>query len=375
MTRLFDRDVRVSVPDWVPENAVIYLAHVEDGRSIRSIAREAGCHASTILRKVRRFEARRDDLLVDLALRRIGRVAPFGLGVALHKGENTGMHDGQTLSDSLIDDDELRRAAPRLLRRLNEAGACLAIARDMENGVIVRDGPDGQTLRTAVLERSMAEAMALKDWIALASDGRITRYKITTAGRMALKRFLAEEEAARMQAGPDVDPFAEQHREWETPSAPRTGTKKRGIRYNATESPLSALARRQDKSGKPFLTPELVAAGERLREDFELAQMGPRITQNWEKFLTGGARSDLGQSAGAGGSEAARNRVMTALADLGPGLGDVVLRACCFLEGMESVEKRMGWSARSGKIVLRIALIRLSAHYDEKNGNWSPLIG
>jgi len=375
MTEIFQREHCVSVPDWVPENAVIYLAHVESGHSIRSIARQAGCHASTILRKVRRFEARRDDLLVDLALRRIGQVAVLCSDATSLKGETSRMHDGQTLTPGLVDDDELRRAAPLLLRRLNEAGACLAIARDMENGVIVRDGPDGQTLRTAVLERSMAEAMALKDWIALASDGRITRYKITSAGRMALKRFMAEDEAARMESGGEIDAFAEQHRDWSDRPEARTGTKRRGIRYNATESPLSALARRIDKNGKPFLSPELVAAGERLREDFELAQMGPRITQNWEKFLTGGARADVALGSGSGGSDKARDRVMTALADLGPGLGDVVLRCCCFLEGMESVEKRMGWSARSGKIVLRIALTRLRAHYDEANGNWSPLIG
>ena len=48
-----------------------------------------------------------------------------------------------------------------------------------------------------------------------------------------------------------------------------------------------------------------------------------------------------------------------ALADLGPGLGDMVLRCGCYLEGLEVTEKRMGWSARSGKIVLRIALQRL----------------
>lgn len=375
MTRFLRRDTRATVPDWVPENAVIYLAHVETGQSIRSLAREAGCHASTILRKVRRFEARRDDLLVDLALRRIGQAAHPAAGVNFCKGDETRMHDGQTVSESIPDDAALRREAPRLLRRLNETGACLAIARDMENGVIVRDGPDGQSLRTAVLERSVAEAMALKDWIALASEGRITRYRITSAGRLALKRFLAEDEAARMQDTMQPDAFAEQHRDWAERPAPRTGTKKRGIRYNATESPLTALARRMDKDGKPFLSSDLVAAGERLREDFELAQMGPRVTQNWEKFLTGGAQGDVGHERGSAGSEKARNRVMTALADLGPGLGDVVLRCCCFLEGMESVEKRMGWSARSGKIVLRIALTRLRAHYDEGSGNWSPLIG
>nr|WP_245824433.1 DUF6456 domain-containing protein [Pseudoruegeria aquimaris] len=42
---------------------------------------------------------------------------------------------------------------------------------------------------------------------------------------------------------------------------------------------------------------------------------------------------------------------------------------------MERAERRMGWSARSGKIVLRIALQRLRRHYDEMVGPHGPLIG
>jgi transposase-like protein len=364
------------MPDWVPDGARRYLAHVEAGRSIRSLAREAGCHASTVLRQVRRYETRRDDLLIDLALRRLGdRSTLPGRQSSSQAGAETKMTANDTKDHAMTDETQIRKEAPRILRRLNETGACLAIARDMEKAVVVRDTPDGRTIRTAVLERPLAEALALKDWIAATGDGRIRRYRITAAGRMALKRLMAEEEALRVGMGETADPFSEQHRDWARRNSGDSTARKRGIRYNAAESPIVVLSRRKDADGKPFLSPDLVAVGERLREDFELAQLGPRITQNWDRFLTGGGRSDFNVNAGGGGSAAARDRVAAALSDLGPGLGDVVLRSCCFLEGMEAVERRMGWSARSGKIVLRIALLRLKSHYDVDGSNWSPLIG
>lgn len=148
------------------------------------------------------------------------------------------------------------------------------------------------------------------------------------------------------------------------------------MRYNLAESPLTALGRRKDADGKPFLNHELIQAGERLREDFEMAQMGQRITQNWDRFLTSGRSGSFQQDSGlAEGPREARARVSDALKDLGPGLGDIVLRCCCFLEGMETAEKRMGWSARSGKIVLRIALQRLKVHYETRHDTLSPMIG
>ncbi|MCP5088891.1 MAG: hypothetical protein GY952_19065 [Rhodobacteraceae bacterium] len=142
------------------------------------------------------------------------------------------------------------------------------------------------------------------------------------------------------------------------------GKKTRKMRVNLSESPLTTLARKKDKTGKPFLSPDLLAAGEQLREDFELAQLGPRVTQNWERFLTAGERRTFFPSGG--GLSSAQSRLSAALTALGPGLGDIVIRCCCFLEGLESAEKRMGWSARSGKIVLRIALQRLYVHYQGK---------
>ncbi len=172
-------------------------------------------------------------------------------------------------------------------------------------------------------------------------------------------------------------PFADQHRVWDEKPlvAPGSDTPRR-MRYNLAESPLAVLARRRDKDGKSFLEQDLVAAGERLREDFELAQMGPKVAQNWDRFLTAGDRGAFQPEGGPSeGPGRARARVAAALRDLGPGLGDMVLRCCCFLEGLEVAEKRMGWSARSGKIVLRIALIRLKRHYHEVYGGKTPLIG
>ena len=93
-------------------------------------------------------------------------------------------------------------------------------------------------------------------------------------------------------------------------------------------------------------------------------------------FLTAGGRGGFAPDSGVGdGPSAARRRVADAMTDLGAGLSDVVLRCCCYLEGLETAEKRLGWSARSGKIVLRIALTRLQLHYARTTGPGGGLIG
>ncbi|NUB43009.1 helix-turn-helix domain-containing protein [Fertoebacter nigrum] len=371
-----------ALPDWLPEAVRLYLHHTEDGLSLRALARREGCHASTVLRHVRRYENRRDDPLMDAALAALGRrpaVPPvFPATPAYPQQEAPPMTAPirPPLPDTAVPDEAtILREARRVLRRLAEPQAVLAIAPDMEKAAVLREGPDGRTARTAVVERGVAQAFALKDWITCRKAGRIATYEITAAGRAAVKRMIEAEDRQRQGMAEAATPFADQHRDWDTRDvAGEDGPRK--LRYNLAESPVAALGRRRDKDGKPFLEPDLVEAAERLREDFELAQMGPRVAQNWDRFLTGadrgGFRADAG---GAEGPRAARDRVALALRDLGPGLGDMVLRCCCFLEGLEVAEKRMGWSARSGKIVLRIALQRLRRHYDAAYGRSGPLIG
>jgi hypothetical protein len=370
------------LPPWVPASAQVYLAHTEAGWPIRAIARAQGCHASTILRQIRRIEQRRDDPLVDAALRSLGAVhftpPRTQTGAAKNEAEIMSFHKKITAPSTQNagpDEATLIAEARRILRRLCEKGSVLAVAADMEKAVIVRDGAGGVATRTGVVDRQIAEAMALKEWITPQVSGRITRYSITAAGRTALEGLLRDEDA-RQPAG-----FAESQQDfalesWADDDEAEVRPSRRRMRYNLAESPLTALARRRDKDGSAFLSDELVRVGEQLREDFELSQMGPRVTQNWDRFLTGGGREPYVPDGG--GNDAtgnARQRVADALADLGPGLADVALRCCCYLEGLETCEKKLGWSARSGKIVLRIALQRLKRHYDDTVGPGGPLIG
>ncbi|MCR8827254.1 helix-turn-helix domain-containing protein [Pseudosulfitobacter koreensis] len=375
------RSLIADTPAWVPEAAQTYLAHTEAGLTIRALARIAGCHASTVLRQVRRLESRRDDPLVDAALHNLGarfyREGPAARAGVLKIKEGLNMNEpGDKCEISGADNaDNIARDALRVLRRMCEKGAVLAVAGDLDKAVVVRDG----TTRTAVVDRAVAEAMALKDWIAADGQGRIIRYRITAAGRAALTQMLRDAGEEAMLA----DGFAEARADFA--GQPRQGGDvDRGdddagtprMRYTLSESPLTALARRRDKDGTRFLGKDLVRAGERLREDFELANMGPQVAQNWDRFLTAGTQGSARHDGGIGrGPDGARRRVSAALSDLGPGLSDVVLRCCCYLEGLETAEKRLGWSARSGKIVLRIALMRLKRHYDEVSGPGGGMIG
>ncbi|MDO5604455.1 MAG: DUF6456 domain-containing protein [Paracoccus sp. (in: a-proteobacteria)] len=351
------------------EDAQLYLRHVREGCSIRAIARESGCHASTILRRIRRFESRRDDPLIDDALQRLG-LGELPARSRPRAGDQT----------------------RRILRRLAEPGAEMVVAPGMDKAIITR-----ADIRTAILERSVAEDFALKGWVEpvpRSAGGRMLRYAISGAGRARL-RALGRGEGGLPLAGDFADArpvgtsaadgmheaagsfdHAEQHRNWGTRTLPDPENgKPRRMRVNLSESPLQLLARRRDGKGEPFLHPDLVAAGERLREDFELAQMGPRIAQNWDRFLTAGIDEGARGPRREGGSDHARARVGNALRELGPGMGDLVLRVCCYLEGLEMTERRLGWSARSGKIVLKLALERLARHYEAQYGPGSRMIG
>ena len=364
-------DVAQSPMGWVPRAALNYLAHTEGGLSIRALARKAGCHASTVSRQVRAFEARRDDLLVDEALRKLGaHVQPADKIAPGHHDAAQAARAGHDAAQAAsLTEARLHEEARRVLKDLSGAGAILAVATGMEKAAVMQDTPDGPR-RVAVVDRDVAEAMALNGWIGCDAPGRVSKYRITGQGRAMLAQLLAEaENDARAHHGREM--VTERACRPDTGDAPSP----RRVRYGAPDTPLVGLARRRDKDGSRFLSEDLVRAGERLREDFELADLSAQDGQDWERLACAEMPEPGGARPGASATAmAARARVIGVLRDLGPGLADVTVRCCCYLEGLETTERKMGWSARSGKIVLRIALQRLKRHY-EALGDEAGLMG
>lgn len=361
------------LPKWIPATTSVYLQHVCLGVPIRELARRADCHASTILRQIRKVENDRDDPLKDAALEELSASIA---SQSLKSPNNTEQQMSSVTACALVEEEgEVEKEARRILRRLCEAHTFLLVSPEMEKAAVFKEAVPGRRNRIAVVEREIAQVFALKDWIEGSHKGRIGIYKITSSGKSALKRLLSDERKRRVPSphGADVSSFQDQHREMGDRYVHEEG-RIRKLRYNLGESPLTALSRKKAPDGSPYLSVEQLAAGERLREDFEVAQMGPRIAQNWENFLTTSVSGGFkGSSDASDGANRAGKRVAEALKALGPGLADVAFRCCCFLEGLETAEKRLGWSARAGKVVLKIALQRLVEHYEQSTD--SRLIG
>lgn len=138
----------------------------------------------------------------------------------------------------------------------------------------------------------------------------------------------------------------------------RAGTlpARRSVTVNLAESPLSWL------HARGHIDDRLFDAGERLRADFERAQLAPSITMRWEPVRISGSGPDGGLTP----SErqmAARERFDGAIRAAGKGLEDVLWRVVCAGEALPDAERALAWPARSGKLVLRLALDRVADFY------------
>lgn len=144
-----------------------------------------------------------------------------------------------------------------------------------------------------------------------------------------------------------------------TPEGPRRSgvavTRRRSVTVNLAESPLGWL------HAHGHLAPRLFDAGERLRVDYERAGLAQGITMRWDAVRIRG-----GPDAGLSPTErqlAAKARFHGAMAAAGKGLADVLWRVVCACESVPHAERALEWPARSGKLVLRLALERVADFY------------
>ncbi|MCF3935599.1 DUF6456 domain-containing protein [Acuticoccus sp. M5D2P5] len=192
-----------------------------------------------------------------------------------------------------------------------------------------------------------AVAAMVGEGLLMRTGGRVRR---SDAGRAYLRRALA--------GGGDAG-FAGQHRVVE----PRRVTADaEPVAVNALESPLAWLATRKDGTGEPMITPTQFEAGRRLHADYLRGHRQERVTQSWDPSGVAGEAPRDRLSASEAVLES-RRRVEHALGHVGPGLADILLAVCCHEMGLQAVEKRHRWPTRSAKVVLRLALDRLAAHY------------
>ena len=144
----------------------------------------------------------------------------------------------------------------------------------------------------------------------------------------------------------------------DSPSSAQGNRAARTVTVNGAESPLGWLLARGHVSRRQY------DAGERLRCDWERGQLGPRVTMAWDAAPVSrnrGGAPDLPDLSGA--QLDAKRRFDEAVAEAGPGLADILWRVVCSGEGMREAEGALGWPARAGKLVLRIALDRVADYY------------
>lgn len=132
-------------------------------------------------------------------------------------------------------------------------------------------------------------------------------------------------------------------------------SRRRSVTVNLAESPLAWL------HARGHLSDRLSAAGEQLRSDYERAGIAPSVTMRWDAVrIRGGADGGLSPTER---QLSAKARFDGAMAAAGKGLADVLWRVVCACESVPHAERALEWPARSGKLVLRLALERVADFY------------
>lgn len=260
---------------------------------------------------------------------------------------------------------ELEPGAARLLAAL--AGGAIAVLRGGDTTVSIERRSADVSLGGGRADLSVAELLVRQDlacWSTMRGRRvlRVTEAGVAHLSRRAASRALGRDHAGHHPHDVKQHAFAAQHREV-IENAAQDGAVQR---VNAAESPLSWLFRRREQGFG--LSAAAFEAGERLRRDLTIARSMPSMTARWDAGAT--SRAGLGPRDPAAASDsviAARQRVRLALDAAGPNVAGLLVDVCGFLKGLAQVEGERRWPARSGKVVLAMALDRLAVHYGLSN--------
>jgi len=250
------------------------------------------------------------------------------------------------------------RQALRLLKFLSQNPGCTGFdVKDTKESKVLLRAPSGASAMCAPDDLEALEAAEL----VVRNESEIN---LTSTGQMRLKRLIAKRDPVQSELGQ----FRAQHLDVSKRTVMYDG-QSQNVLANDAESPLLRLHRLKAPTGGTWLDDAAFAAGERLRADFTHGRLMQRTTSSWNFEAGKNTRSGASRINITDQAMDARARLERALDTVGPELAGVLLDVCCFLKGLESVERERRWPARSAKLMLRTGLNLLARHYGTNAGS------
>lgn len=242
---------------------------------------------------------------------------------------------------SALSEGEIAREARRMFRKLAVPGAHLRPGGEAAYRLVSRENRD--KYQSAPLDAPLVEAFVQRGWLTRAGA---EAYVLSEAGLYWFRRASAPE-----------DPFAAQHQLRRRKRIKDARGFEQHVMVDDGESPLTRL------KARGLIDTAQFDAGEKLRSDFTLAGLMPRLGVDYAAPLMTRSRGKHPGMLLTDTVIAAKQRFTNAMRAVGPGLSDILFDVCCHWRGLEEAEQAKGWPSRSARVVLGIALERLAQHY------------
>lgn len=169
-------------------------------------------------------------------------------------------------------------------------------------------------------------------------------WRVSELGRANLRRYLGKSTAAQHQLllvgeGPEHE----------------------AVTMNYAYSALDWL--RRHRNGTYVINDLDYRAARRLQKDFDALGRGQNLTMSWQARSDGGGKAPSDHDRGHVAAMAAQRRIHDALSFVGPGLSDVLVAVCQQNMSLQIIERDLSFPARSGKVIVKLALARLTVFY------------